>query len=394
MKSKLSFHIIALAALGQGLSGGDRIFIELARRFARSHKMFIYVWEEGLAMCQRQHLKGSFLQFRLIKVGSLSKLGFVFTYFYRVFLGIKLGLTLKINPGDYIYSASEFWMDSLPAFILKLRFSKTKWVAAWYQTAPNPLVGFAEGERQDRYRWKALLYWLAQLPIKPLVSRFADFILINNEIEKRHFKNYEKKLVVVLGAVDTDLISKYIKKFFNLLKIYEAVFQGRFHPQKGVVELIKIWRLVVDKIPKAKLVMIGDGPLMNDVRQKINDLGLMKNVELKGYMFDGDEKFKIFAQSKIVVHPALFDSGGMASAEAMAFGLPVIGFDLPAYESYYPAGMYEVAVGSLSGFAAAILLLLRNKNLYKKLAYQAKIMVEKNWSWDDRAIQVLTAITS
>lgn len=391
MKKK-SLHFFALGSLGQGLSGGDRIYIELARRFARNHKVLIYVWEEGLAMCQRQHLKGSFLQFRLIKVGALSKLGFVLTYLYRIFLGVKLGLTLKINSGEYVYSASEFWMDSLPAFILKQRFPKTKWVAAWYQTAPNPVLGFWGG----RSRLRALAYWLVQLPIKPLIDHFADFVLINNESERQQFPRLNKlnRTIVVLGAVNISAINSYIFKHKLSVKKYDAVFQGRFHPQKGVVELVEIWKRVCDKNPKARLVMIGDGPLMTDVQRKIRELRLGKSIDILGYVYDGSQKYKIFSQSKIVVHPAFYDSGGMASAEAMAFGLPVVGFDLPAYESYYPVGMYKVAVGNLSEFAGAVLLLLGNKKLYKKLAHQAKTMVDKNWSWDDRATQVFTSITS
>ncbi|MDP1710238.1 MAG: glycosyltransferase family 4 protein, partial [bacterium] len=203
------------------------------------------------------------------------------------------------------------------------------------------------------------------------------------------FQGFEKKLVVVLGAVDTELISKYIKKFSKLPKIYDAVFQGRFHPQKGVVELIKIWRLVVDKIPKAKLVMIGDGPLMRDVKLKIENLKLENNVRLMGYVFDGDEKYKLFAQSKIVVHPALYDSGGMASAEAMAFGLPCVGFDLESYQSYYPQGMVKVKTGDLDEFANKINKFLDDKKYREKIGKEACDMIGLSWSWDKRAKEIL-----
>ena len=40
---------------------------------------------------------------------------------------------------------------------------------------------------------------------------------------------------------------------------------------------------------------------------------LAKNIELLGFK-DGSEKYAVFKQSKIIVHPAIFDSGGMAAA--------------------------------------------------------------------------------
>lgn len=392
----LRIHIIALAALGNGLSGGDRIFIEFARRWSKQVPIKLYVWEEGLRMCQREKLAGKFLKINLVKVGILSKLRFIFTYFYRIFLGMRLGLTLKVEEGEYVYSASEFWMDSLPAFILKLRDSKIKWVAAWFQTAPNPLKGFAEGKRENLYRLRAFLYWFIQQPVKPLISKFADFILVNNDTEKSQFPRLAKnnKVIVVYGAVDTKAIANYLKVHKTpKSKKYLAVFQGRFHPQKGVVELMNIWGLVVSHIPNAKLAMIGNGPLMSEVKEKIKNLNLKGNVKLFGYLSDGDKKYSIFNNSKVVVHPAFYDSGGMASAEAMAFGLPCIGFDLKSYQSYYPKGIIRIAIGDHQAFSKAIMKLVTDKKQYETMRREAKKTIEEKWSWDLRADEVLSSIS-
>lgn len=367
----------ALGATGTGMSGGDRIFIEFARHWSKTNQVEIYTSFSGKRMCEVSDLP------KRVKIHSF-KFGFI-EYLHKIIFGIYLGLTLKLESNSIVYSASEFWMDSLPAFILKMRNSKIKWVASWYQTAPNPIIGFSGG----RYRFSALLYWLAQLPIRPLINSKADFALVNNELEKKVFPS---KAIVVLGAVDIQKINKFKLRYKNLPKIYDAVFQGRFHPQKGVVELIKIWRLVMDEIPNAKLAMIGDGPLMDSVKLEIRNLKLEGNVKLLGYMFDGEEKYKLFSQSKIVVHPALYDSGGMASAEAMAFGLPCVGFDLPAYADYYPVGMLKSKFNNFSDFSENIIMLLSDRKLYLKISKQAEKLVFTTMSWDNRAGEVLNKI--
>ena len=392
-----NIHIFALAAHGMGISGGDRIFIEFARRWQKKAFVTIYVNEEGKEMCGNQNLlEGKNLKYVIWNTSKINKFGFVVTYFYRILRAVVGSLKLKIknNSATVIYSASEFWMDSLPAFILKLRYPKIIWAASWYQTAPNPIKGYAEGDRDEKYTFKALLYWLSQLPIKPLISNFADFVLVNNEIEKKEFPKLSKnnRAIVVLGAVDLDRINKWQSKNKKIDKIYDAVFQGRFHPQKGVVELVEIWEKVVEKSPKAKLAMIGDGPLMEDVKTKIKNLKLEKNINLFGYVFDGDRKYKTFSQSKLVVHPAFYDSGGMASAEAMAFGLPCVGFNLKSYESYYPSGMVKVEIGDLSAFSMAILKLLKNYKLRYKIANEGLEMLNSSWSWDIRASHILKSI--
>lgn len=388
-------YIFALAAYGLGISGSDRIFIEFARRWSKDALVKIFVSEEGYQMCQRQNLN-SHIKFLISKMNVWEKLGFTINYLARIIEGARIGLTLKLGNSDktIIYSASEFWMDCLPAFFLKLRFKKIKWAAAWYQTAPNPFKGFSEGERRQKYRLKAFVYWLFQQPVKFLIGKCADFVLVNNEEEKKQFPplNNKGKALVILGAVDIKTIEKWRILFQNLPKVYDAVFQGRFHPQKGVLEMVDIWRIVADKKNGAKLIMIGDGPLMEQVKAKIRSENLGRNVKLTGYLFDGEEKYKIFSQSKLVVHPAFYDSGGMAAAEAMAFGLPAIGFDLKSFQSYYPRGMIKVKIGDLKLFAKTILELLDNKDKRDEIGKNALNMINKSWSWDKRAQDVLKVL--
>jgi len=398
---KKNFIFFCLAAHGKGISGGDRIFIELARRWSKKLRVDIYLWTEGREMCRRQKLEESEskdkrvgMSYHVSTMTPWWRFGFLVNYIARIVEGIRLGLTLQLRDSSniYIYDASEFWMDSFPCVLLKLRFPRCKWIASWYQTAPSPLIGFAEKDRASPYRFKALLYWLNQLPVRLLIKKYADKVLVNNEEERMQFPKKNKKgdVIVLIGAVPLTSIREWESKKVRLPKIYDAVFQGRFHVQKGVVELIDIWKKVVEKEPGAKLGMIGDGPLMEDVKAKILKFKLEKNIKLFGYVFDGPKKYRIFYQSKIVVHPAYYDSGGMASAEAMAFGLPCVGFSLRAYESYYPKGMLKVK--DIDDFSRAILKLLNNGRLRNKIGKEAKELVYKSYSWDFRAKEILKRI--
>lgn len=391
----MNFIIIGMTAHGKGISGCDRISIEFSKRWSKLYPVTIYVWEEGYEMYKRQNLSSQDVTFKVIKMSPWKHLGFVINYIAIIISAILFSLTTKLKneKETVVYSASEFWMDSLPGLIWKLRFPKITWVATWFQTAPNPLVGFKEGERAISYRFHAFSYWFVQFPIKPLIRKFADFVLVNNEFEKKQFPGMnKKKVIVVLGAVDLSLIKNLMRNIKNEKKIYDGVFQGRFHPQKGIVELIDIWKLVVDKKPDAKLALIGDGPLMNKVKLRINELNLQKNIKLFGYVFDGIKKYRIFSQSKVVLHPAFYDSGGMASAEAMALGLPAVGFNLKSYKSYYPKGMVKIPINDLSAFAEKILEFLRNKNLYMKMGNEAQDMISQNWSWEVRSRQILDQV--
>src|SRR4029078_1993999 len=302
-KEKSNLYIFAFAAHGSGISGGDRIFIELARRWSKKIPIMIFVDAEGYEMCRRQNLvENGQLRFKIYNLGIFGRLGFVISYIARIILSLAVSSRLAIHLPDksvFIYNASEFWMDSFPSIILKLRYGKNiEWIASWYQTAPNPLKGFTQGGRRETYKLSAFFYWCMQLPIKPFVKKYADTVIVNNEEEKKQFPKHTKRgsTIVLIGAVPLGDIQKYKSQTSKKLsKKYDAVFQGRFHPQKGVVELIDIWKRVTIQKPQAKLVMIGDGPLMEKVKMQIANAKLGKNVELLGYVFDGKKKYDTFA---------------------------------------------------------------------------------------------------
>lgn len=385
------FIFWAVGAQGKGISGGDKIFIELARRWSRKHEIKIIVCEDGYKICEKQGITKGKIRFKVLKLDIWNKMGFAISYLVRIFLGIHKSLFLEVNIVEktFIYSASEFLMDCVPCFILKLRYPRLKWIASWYQTAPNPIIGYSEIARAPRYRLRAFVYWFMQLFSKPIISRFADYIFVNNEDEKKHFnkKNKKGQVFVMLGAID----AVGIRIWINNNKIshkYDAVFQGRFHVQKGVLELVKIWKMVVKIRPTAQLAMIGDGSLFEKVKKEISRLRLDKNINLFGFIFDNDKKYKIFCQSKIVVHPSFYDSGGISSIEAMAFGLPCVAFQLSSYDSYFPQGMIKARKGDLKDFADKIIRFLEDRNYRILISKEGNKYLAGGWSWEERADQV------
>ena len=234
-----------------------------------------------------------------------------------------------------------------------------------------------------------LVYYLSQRVSYYLIKQQADFILVANELDKRIFVKDgipNTKVMPVYGGVNITAISQIPPQKLK----YDGCFVGRLHPQKGPLELIRIWHLICKVIPEAKLALIGEGPLRNEVRNEINKMNLVQNVEMLGWV-DGDEKYKILKSGKVFLHTPILDTGGMAAAEGMACGLPVIGFDLPGYKFCYPKGMLKAQIGDLKAFAGLVLTLLQDK----KSHYQVKktaIEFSKEWDWDKRSQDILDRI--
>jgi glycosyltransferase involved in cell wall biosynthesis len=132
------------------------------------------------------------------------------------------------------------------------------------------------------------------------------------------------------------------------------------------------------------------GDLEGEVLRRIKQYGLEKNIVLFGFK-DGLEKLKIFKDSLVVVHPAIYDSGGMAACEAMACGLPGVSFDLDALKTYYPNGMIKTPCFDLRKFATNILKLAHDDCLYDHTRREA-LELANEWDWDNRASELLRAV--
>ena len=89
MKSDLVINIIANGVWGpEGLSGGDTIFIELARFWAKGGvEVNIFTWEDGYEMCQDNKLIG--VNYHVIKLRKYKRLGFYLLYLLRAIAGIR-----------------------------------------------------------------------------------------------------------------------------------------------------------------------------------------------------------------------------------------------------------------------------------------------------------------
>lgn len=390
MKAKLL--IIANNNIGSGQSGGDTIFLEFIKNWQKKLDITVFGSEETKELLNRYNLNPKFIKTDSINIRCFPSLPNLLIHFFRrLYRGIiaynkNKNIFLK---SDYCYTASDFIPDFLFGFLYKLINPKGIWLCGQYLFAPKP------GDKLSPYKHhitKGCLYYIFQIPTQYLCNKYADQILITSEPDRKRFPG--KVVHVVQGGVDITESNKYLNsgKVIPLSKRkYDAVFQGRLHFQKGVLELVEIWKLVVKKRPNAILALIGDGQLEQELKAKINKFDLGKNIILFGFR-SGQDKFNIFKDSKLVVHPAIYDSGGMAAAEAMAWGLPGVSFDLEALKTYYPSGMLKTPLNNYKIFANNILRLLEDKKLYNRTSSDALKLINTVWDWTIRAKNLYTQI--
>lgn len=368
----------------RSLSGGDRILVELTKRWQYTFQKYeVITCSSGKTLIQSYIKNLSEIKIDTIKTGSNLYNNIFLLYSYKTLKGVINVFNKNFINDTFIFSSSDFLPDVIPAWIAKKRNKKVKWIAAFYFFASSPFSkDFPYKGIHQRIR--GTLYYYTQKIAYYLIRKHADFVILCNEVDRRIFvkDGYNPELIYpIYGGVD---LAEAQSVPAPKKPVYDVIFMARFHPQKGPLEAVKAWKEVIKIKKDATLAMIGNGPLEQQVKDYIHDNQLEDNVTLLGFM-DGKEKYKVLKSARIFLHSAIYETGGMAAAEGMAAGLPVIAFDHEGFDFCYPRGMVRVGpIGDVKKLAKTILDILQDEKKYQRVKNDAVEFVQE-WDWKKRA---------
>lgn len=233
---------------------------------------------------------------------------------------------------------------------------------------------------EDNGRWtfkirKAMDKYTGQLCNKA-------FIAVSNYIKKdfeRHlgFKN----VVVIYNSIDTSLFSKNDSRAIKSKRCELGIADddivllnvGRLHPQKGQIYLIEAFNLICKNSRRFKLIISGKGAIENELKNRVNALGLKERVI---FLKDRRDIPQIMNICDIFVFPSLYEGFGIVLVEAMASGLPIIASDIEALSEIVRNGVDGLLVksGNYEKLAQAICSLSTDK---ERIAYFARNAKER-----------------
>lgn len=160
---------------------------------------------------------------------------------------------------------------------------------------------------------------------------------------------------------------------------YDAVMIGRLDKKKGALDIVRIWKKVVDARPNSKLCIIGrvaDGSFVDEIKQS----NLNANILVMGAVSE-ERKNELLASAGVFVLPSYEEGWSLALGEALAAGKPAVVYDLPPFRQYDPQVVRKVRVGDISNFAACVLSLLTAVDSDQGIAISEKAKSQvKSWA--------------
>ena len=234
------------------------------------------------------------------------------------------------------------------------------------------------------HRLPALFFQLFNNPrIEKLVfvsrSCLADALVhmkSNNERERLLSKSY-----VIYNGLSVKRIRALSRGIDN--DPYAIVFSGRLMEYKGPHRLLRALPLIAKEVPEVRLHIVGSGPLFGYIRKLSIDIGLRDRVILHGWI-ERDRALRILASSSILVHPSLYESFCYSIAEAYALGKPVIAHRAPYSKELVEDMGAGLTVNTFDArtLANAVIALLTDKNLYRRLSERALKVAEEYFDID------------
>lgn len=156
---------------------------------------------------------------------------------------------------------------------------------------------------------------------------------------------------------------------------------GRLSQEKGLITLLNAAKLLLSKEKKIQFSIIGDGPLMKELRERVS-AEQINNVRFLGYM-KHEALYKEIRKSLVVVLPSeWYENNPMAILEAFALGKPVIGSRLggiPELVEDYERGLTFEAKNP-EDLISKIQYLVDNPEKALEMGRKAKLFVEQELS--------------
>lgn len=361
-----------------GKTGGDLRLAKIFRRFGQRDDLRISViaTPHNRIFFEKHGIEADFrIVESELKFKSLAGLCFksIFTIL-KMFLVLKFDFLKGKNEKTIIYASSDLFWEVIPAYIFKKRHKSVEWVQAIYHIYPD------WKERPGKKTVNFFGYYLQKFSFW-LINKRADKIVLINNIVKNNLEQMgfsKNKLFVSSCGIDTD----YLENLEKYASAYDGVFLARISHSKGISNLVEIWKNVSSIIPEAKLAVIGGGGETEKkyLREKVKEYGLEKNIDLLGFL-ENDKAYSILKSGKVFLLPSHEEGWGIAIAEAMACGLPVVSWDLPVYEEIFENKTHQINENNIESFAQKVVELLKDDATREKMAAAGKEFVKK-YSWD------------
>jgi glycogen(starch) synthase len=260
-----------------------------------------------------------------------------------------------------------------------------------------------EQARENRYqsfRGRIANYFMHQLAkLEEETAKKATLIVTISKYSLEKIQKYyavdEAKVRIVPNGVDPEKFKPFedqaaVKRQFGLENEPCVLFVGSLIPRKGLPFLVETAKKIVKEYRETKFLIVGEGPLRNQLLKKLEVANLSGNFTFLGNVKE-DVLPAVYNCADVFALPSIQEGQGIVLLEAQASAKPIVAFEVGGVNEAVCNGETGVLVkrGSTDKFADAVMKLLSDKALREKMGANGRRFVAENFTWDICAQKML-----
>jgi len=178
-------------------------------------------------------------------------------------------------------------------------------------------------------------YWYSYLGSAGVVGRLVEKIALllsgssiavsDHTAARMKCEGYRKDPFIVPNGINLRAIQAIEPGEENT----DLIFIGRFIPEKHPELVVEAVRILAGEYPDITCTMVGDGPMMTSIQEKVREYGLTGKIRLPGFIADYNQVIRMMKSARVFVLPSEREGFGIVFIEAMACGLPVVTIKSP-----------------------------------------------------------------
>jgi L-malate glycosyltransferase len=247
---------------------------------------------------------------------------------------------------------------AVPAGVLAWALSKLSGIPYVLTVHLGDVPGGVTEKTGEWFRW---VY-----PFTRLIWRNASHIAAVSEFTRSlALENYSVDIQVIPNGVDVAALKP---KRICLNDPPRIIFAGRFMPQKNPLQVVHTLN-EMRELPW-QCFMIGDGPLLEDVKQAVAENGLQDRFQFTGWL-GGTGVLDLFDKSDILFMPSLSEGLPVVGVEALAKGLAIIASQVGGFVDIVAnrENGFLIQPEDVAGFSIALRALLSDEDLLLSCRY-------------------------
>ena len=218
-------------------------------------------------------------------------------------------------------------------------------------------------------------------------------IALTDDMKEAMQNIWNMPICVIPNGIDLEKFNTLRKSKMHSTKIAESddkviLFVGRLHPIKGLAYLIKAMKIIHQRYPKSRLLIVGDGDERDNLNMIVKNSNLNECVTFIGKVPNKSIP-EYMALADILVLPSLSEGFPVVILEAMACGLPIVATKIRGNQEIIKDwdNGFLVEPRNSENITEKVLLLLKDDQLRRIIAGK-NIEVAKRYSWESVARRV------